>query len=93
MIAEDLDSMAERVLHSTSSHGVSVSHPRWRTDPHAPPHDKLSAVHGIPEDLWIEWMNESSGICLTAANFFSRCVRLKRDEKGITYHKVRGVGF
>ena len=54
MIAEDLDSMAEKVPHSTSSHGVSVSHPRWRTDPRHPPGDTLCALHGIPEDQKVD---------------------------------------
>ena len=52
-VVENLD-LAETVPHSTSSHGVSVSHPRWRTDPHAPPHDKLCAVHDIPEDRKVD---------------------------------------
>ena len=48
-VVENLD-LAEKVPHSTSSHGVSVSHPRWRTDPRHPPGDTLRALHGIPED-------------------------------------------
>ena len=40
---------------------------------------------------WIEWMNESSGICFTVPNVFSRCFRRKRDEKGIKSDE--GVGF
>ena len=40
---------------------------------------------------WIEWMNESSGICFTLPNVFSRCFRWKSDEKGIKSDE--GVGF
>ena len=34
--------------------GVSVSHPRWKTDPSSPPRDHLFAFHGIPEDRKVD---------------------------------------
>ena len=52
-VVENLD-LAEKVPHSTSSHGVSLSHPRWRTDPRHPPGDKLCALHGNPEDRKVD---------------------------------------
>ena len=50
------ESMLFRIPHQVP--GVSVSHPRWKTDPSSPPRDHLFAFHGIPEDRKVDWVDE-----------------------------------